>query len=411
MAKSNISRQQSGKSANPQASGKAVGRPATTEPLHELTLGRPPSRPPSVDLPPGMAASESGLDDLAIQCRRKADAARAVASRLRSIASSVVVGTDAEINAWADRLTDAVYFLKTGGEGGTANVAAVDVFAVALETLAAAVELVDEAEEGGRRGRLEQALPLMAEAQSAVRAAARALNLIEEPEQSRAFDWLKSTAARHRVFLPRFMRSDDPADPRAVRPCSRRSTPRLLATGRRSLLPGSIAPGPSPIEFVREPERPTIGRRSPRPWSTSSLKACRRVTATCANFCFPWSMICPMWTISVRDFAWHSARSTATSRPAPRNHLRATAPTPEVTAARRLLAGKTAVLIGGARRRDAERGAEGRLGARRSHLGRDERTSVGLNVRAGGRAAGSRCRFAGDPLGKPRVWRRQAILR
>src|SRR5262249_46992114 len=65
----------------------------------------------------------------------------------------------------------------------------------------------------GRPKGLERALPLVAETQSALRAALRAIDGSDDPHQLQVFDWLKESAARHHVFIRRFMRADDQADP------------------------------------------------------------------------------------------------------------------------------------------------------------------------------------------------------
>jgi hypothetical protein len=63
-----------------------------------------------------------------------------------------------------------------------------------------------------QKGRLEQSLPLLAEAQSALRAAMQMLRRPDEPEQTEVFEWLKTTAARRHVYIKRFMRAGDLAD-------------------------------------------------------------------------------------------------------------------------------------------------------------------------------------------------------
>ena len=65
----------------------------------------------------------------------------------------------------------------------------------------------------GRKGRFEQALQLVAEAQSSVRAALQRVGSPEDRDQVDVFEWLKATAAPRHVYVKRFMRADDPADP------------------------------------------------------------------------------------------------------------------------------------------------------------------------------------------------------
>jgi hypothetical protein len=77
--------------------------------------------------------------------------------------------------------------------------------------LALAKNTLDE-HPGSPKG-LERLLPLLAEAQSALRAAVQQLGSSADPDQLDIFEWLKATAARHHVFIKRFMRADEVADP------------------------------------------------------------------------------------------------------------------------------------------------------------------------------------------------------
>jgi hypothetical protein len=54
---------------------------------------------------------------------------------------------------------------------------------------------------------------LLAEAQSALLAAVRALDLRGDSDQRDLFQWLKDQTTRHRIYVDRHMRLDDPADP------------------------------------------------------------------------------------------------------------------------------------------------------------------------------------------------------
>ena len=56
-------------------------------------------------------------------------------------------------------------------------------------------------------------LPLVTEAQSGVRAALKRLGAPDDVDQLEVFEWVKATAARHRIYLKRFMRADDLANP------------------------------------------------------------------------------------------------------------------------------------------------------------------------------------------------------
>ncbi len=64
------------------------------------------------------------------------------------------------------------------------------------------------------RDAFEGALNLLAEAQSSVRAAvARALGEFDDTDQFKVFRWLRAVAQRDQIFIQRYMRADDRADP------------------------------------------------------------------------------------------------------------------------------------------------------------------------------------------------------
>ena len=61
---------------------------------------------------------------------------------------------------------------------------------------------------------LAQALDLAAESQSAMRVVVAAMDGRPDEDQDRIFAWLRETGdRRHQIFIRRFMRGDDPADP------------------------------------------------------------------------------------------------------------------------------------------------------------------------------------------------------
>src|SRR5205807_1779725 len=59
----------------------------------------------------------------------------------------------------------------------------------------------------------EQALDLAAEAQSALRAAVARSDGPADKDQGRVFAWLRATAGERQLFIRRFLRADDTADP------------------------------------------------------------------------------------------------------------------------------------------------------------------------------------------------------
>jgi len=81
-------------------------------------------------------------------------------------------------------------------------------FAVAIDVVRLVPTWASGEEEPDR-----DALFLLAEAQSALRGALRAADLEHDDDQMTVFRWLKEQTSRHRVYVDRFMRLDDVADP------------------------------------------------------------------------------------------------------------------------------------------------------------------------------------------------------
>ena len=104
-------------------------------------------------------------------------------------------------------MTDAFYWVSTRGSSSAPEIASLDQVAGCFDTLADGLRLI--AHTGHRPGGLEKALPLLAEAQSAVRCALRRLQAPDDPDQLAAYELVRETAARQRIFLRRFLRADD----------------------------------------------------------------------------------------------------------------------------------------------------------------------------------------------------------
>jgi hypothetical protein len=190
------------------------------EPLRELTLGRsrpsrdPPKPRPKPDTPAGDEESDWG--PLAARCRVKSEVARWAAERQRRIherrqSPDEDAPSDPAMVAWAERLTDAFYWASTDDPAGTPDITLLDHVGGCFETVAEGLLLVRDAQE--HRGGLELALPLLAEAQSALRRSLGRLKAQEDPDQAEVYERVRDAAARHRFFLKRFMRTDDLADP------------------------------------------------------------------------------------------------------------------------------------------------------------------------------------------------------
>ena len=195
----------------------------TVEPLRELTLGRsvPASREPRADSTSILRASatHSELAEIEANCRRKAEAARWAVERLLRIREGndcreLDVPLDPEMAEWASRITDCLCWVQASESSEKADLSLLDDLAGCFETLAEALAAVDVvlAKHHGNKA-IERILPLVVEAQSAVRAALKRLGASDDPDQLEVFEWVKATAARQHVYVKRFMRADDLANP------------------------------------------------------------------------------------------------------------------------------------------------------------------------------------------------------
>lgn len=189
------------------------------EPLRELTLGQP--RSPSLvrgSLSQSTKTTGGTGDDraaLEARCRHKAEAARWVAESQRRTSEGTESPTlaelgDDEIVHWAEELRTAFCF-ATAKAAQQENLSLLDDVAGCLEAVAESLALAGEPPH--QRKTHERVLRHVAQAQSALREALLRLEIKNDSDQESIFEWLRTTAARDRIYLHRHMRADDPADP------------------------------------------------------------------------------------------------------------------------------------------------------------------------------------------------------
>ena len=112
---------------------------------------------------------------------------------------------------WARKLTDGLYWMSSQTASDSTEVSILDDIAGCFDTLAESLALVQETQ--GRGKIFEQALQYLAEAQSAARRALQRVDIADDRDQENVHEWIRSTAARQRIYLGRHMRADDLADP------------------------------------------------------------------------------------------------------------------------------------------------------------------------------------------------------
>jgi hypothetical protein len=190
---------------------------ARREPLRELTLGRKvaPAPPPPASSVNHAAVEKEELDQLVARCRAKAEAVRWQAESHRRVWEGVETPMDdiavaSEMQAWAAHLVDCFYGLDEDAPE-SADLSLLDDVGGCYEAVAEAVSL--HAAARGRRGQIGRSLPLLAEAQSMLRRALQILRAPEDPDQLEVYQRVRDAAARNRVYVKRYLRTNDPADP------------------------------------------------------------------------------------------------------------------------------------------------------------------------------------------------------
>lgn len=154
------------------------------------------------------------------RCRIKAQACRWKLERRRLLEagnrfSEGVEPRDAELIAQAKQVPDCFLWMNYH-EGPTVGATtAWETLGECFDALADAVAALEESAPHADDfpDLFREILHLVAEAQSALRSAARAVHYEDEQEQDRTYNWLKRTAAERGQYIERHMRVDDPADP------------------------------------------------------------------------------------------------------------------------------------------------------------------------------------------------------
>ncbi len=193
-------------------------------PLPELTLGR--SRLPSIEpvSPPAMPfsfkAAEIDLSVVESRCRLKSEGARWAATRRYLISEGAAFTTeieplDKDIISRAKTLPDCFLWMCHSSCPSPSNPSLYVDVAGCFDAVADVVGVLRriENEPDMYFGYFEKCLNLLAEAQSALRVAVYTIDGPVDTDQAAAFNWLKSTASRMQIYISRYMRADDSADP------------------------------------------------------------------------------------------------------------------------------------------------------------------------------------------------------
>jgi hypothetical protein len=348
---------------DPEAAGRPLNKSDAAEPLIELTLGRP--RPSSDGL--GSSALKTSpvswrdeLLALETRCRSKAEVARWAAEDQRRLHEGIELSPagstlDPDMSAWAEKLFDGFYWSSKSTTSITGEIDLLDQVGGCFEAVAESLAYV-RASKGPSKA-FERALHLLAEAQSALRQVLLKLNLTHDPEQEDVFQWVRTTAARSEIYVPRYMRADDPADPASWLSLLTRIE-EARSTGRKT---------PSQSAMLKQLEHHqkliTEGTATELDWDAivdavdaligdglpPSSREIRELLLPIVDAMPDRPDLPKNVQLVVREID----RFLATRSPSPR--LEAThEPTEEVKRAADLLRGKSVVLIGGDLRREAQ---------------------------------------------------------
>lgn len=359
----------------PVATPASITPPASPEapagPLPELTLGR--SRPPEPATAPVAAkggTADAELAQVVARCRLKAEGARWAATRRRRIAEGAdfqaeVAPEDREILDRSRALLDCFLWMNSANFAVPADLGLLETVAGCFDAVADATALILEmiGDIEAHRGPFEEALDVLAEAQSALRVAIDRVHGPKDPDQFRAYDWLRGTAYREQIFIRRHMRMEDPADPARLpsvvarieaidgqlQDTRRRVKQRKSGLGRlryHAKLIGAGTGGEHDWRKVIEAVEQMVEDGIP-----PSSREIRDVLLPILD-ALPADLgdLPQRFTLALREIDRYLAgRATPADAPAPEP------PTPEVVEVARLLAGKSLILIGGVRRPDAHK--------------------------------------------------------
>jgi len=215
----------------PPIRGSSTARVESREPeaapaLRPREFGREESEIPSTlgGRTPGRSGSMPITDDdlpmIETRCRLKRESLLWAIDRQALLAKRADYQTeispvDRELIRRAKELPDCYLWMLSSQWRPPENVRLLEDLAECFENMAAATSLARRllSDEGRDRIVFEQALDLLAEAQSAVRMGVSQVNDYWDFDQNAVFRWLRGVAAREHILIKRHMRLDDPADP------------------------------------------------------------------------------------------------------------------------------------------------------------------------------------------------------
>ena len=335
---------------------------ARREPSAETIAPRPPA-PSAPTAYREESPVEEDLHTVADRCRLKAEGVRWAVERQRKLADGAdfrdeVAPGDREIVDRARALPNCYLWMnQPHATQIPADPRSAEILAKSFEVAAIAAGLLKELEDevGPPSPLLGQVLENAAEAQSALRVAANVLNGPKDVDQFALYDYLRKTAEHHRIYIRRFMRIDDPADPLRLPALEQRLKTLAEAVDDRR---GKVKNAKRRISQLKYHAGLILQNGGGEPdWR----KAAEAVDALVAEGLPPSALEIRQQLLPILDLvpddldeypkgfdlALREADHYRSSLPAPAAEPAEAPPTPAVAEAARLLEGRTVVFIGG----------------------------------------------------------------
>lgn len=193
-----------------------MGPQAEVSPAETVVTPEPTQPKPTEDKSP----ANSGLSAIAARLRLKAEGCRWTLKRLELKAHGAdhlaeIAPSDRAILEKAKGLPDCYLWMNCASAPIPDDWSLYETLAGCFEALAVVLTLAASSHEiiAADRHLFEEFLKLLAEAQSAVREGVRRLGGPTDPDQVEAYRWLRDSAAKAGIFIERYIRVEDPADP------------------------------------------------------------------------------------------------------------------------------------------------------------------------------------------------------
>jgi hypothetical protein len=189
--------------------------------ISRLTLGR--AGPNTAETKVVYPEQRSVAEDLALieaRCRLKAEGSRWAATRRRKLATGAnffldIDPVNRDIIRRAKELPNCFLWMCHPTGPTPSDLTLIEDVGGCFEALADSIALVRQiqGETEVVHAEFEEALDLMAEAQSALRVAIAAIDGPTDNDQTKAFQWLRATSTEQQIFIQNYMRLDRSADP------------------------------------------------------------------------------------------------------------------------------------------------------------------------------------------------------